>query len=182
MYFVHYWAWTCVVLFWCDTLQWRHIGVMAPQITGNATACTKENIKIRVTCPLWGKSPVHSPIKGLVTRKVFPDHDDVMTKTAQKRRFETNCTTNGNLKFPNYCFHYSDVIMGAMASQITSLTIVYSTVYSCENIKAPRHWSLWPVNSPHKWPVTRKMFPFDDVIMAAIIFLISNCLRWTQIS
>ena len=39
-----------------------------------------------------------------------------------------------------------------------------------ENIKAPRHWPLWgihwrPVNSPHKWPVTRKMFPFDDVIM-----------------
>ena len=28
------------------------------------------------------------------------------------------------------CLHYSDVIMGAMASQITSLTIVYSTVYS----------------------------------------------------
>ena len=23
----------------------------------------------------------------------------------------------------------------------------------------------WPVNSPHKWPVMRKMFPFDDVIM-----------------
>ena len=23
----------------------------------------------------------------------------------------------------------------------------------------------WPVNSPHKWPVTWKMFPFDDVIM-----------------
>ena len=22
-----------------------------------------------------------------------------------------------------------------------------------------------PINSPHKWPVTRKMFPFDDVIM-----------------
>ena len=22
----------------------------------------------------------------------------------------------------------------------------------------------WPVNSPHKWSVTRKMFPFDDVI------------------
>ena len=25
-----------------------------------------------------------------------------------------------------------------------------------------------PVNSPHKWPVTRKMFPFDDVIMHAL--------------
>ena len=23
----------------------------------------------------------------------------------------------------------------------------------------------WPVNSPHKWPVTRTMFPFDDIIM-----------------
>ena len=40
-----------------------------------------------------------------------------------------------------------------------------------ENIKAPRHWSLWgefaggTVNSPHKWPVTWKMFPLDDVIM-----------------
>ena len=34
-----------------------------------------------------------------------------------------------------------------------------------ENIKAPRHWPLGPVNSPHKWPVTWKMSPFDDVIM-----------------
>ena len=40
-----------------------------------------------------------------------------------------------------------------------------------ENIKATRHWPFvrrihrWPVNSPHKGPVTRKMFPFDDVIM-----------------
>ena len=37
-----------------------------------------------------------------------------------------------------------------------------------ENIKARRHWPLWggihrsPVDSPHKGPVTRKMFPFYD--------------------
>ena len=43
-----------------------------------------------------------------------------------------------------------------------------------ENIKVPRHWPFvrgihrWPVNSPHKWPVSRKMFPFDDVIMHAV--------------
>ena len=64
--------------------------------------------------------------------------------------------------------------MGAMASQITSLTIVYSTVYSgADQSKHQSSASLafvWgihrgPVNSPHKWPVTRKMFPFDDVIM-----------------
>ena len=64
--------------------------------------------------------------------------------------------------------------MGTMASQITSLTIVYSTVYSgADQRKHQSSASLafvrgihrWPVNSPHKWPVTRKMFPFDDVIM-----------------
>ena len=64
--------------------------------------------------------------------------------------------------------------MGMIASQITSLTIVYSTVYSdADQWKLQSsmslafvrgiHWS--PLNSPHKWPVTRKMFPFDDVIM-----------------
>ena len=62
--------------------------------------------------------------------------------------------------------HYSDVRMGAIASQITSLTIVYSIVYSDANQrKHQSSASLVPVNSPHKWPVTRKMFPFDDVIM-----------------
>ena len=67
-----------------------------------------------------------------------------------------------------------DVIMGAMASQTTSLTIVYSTVYSgADHRKHQSSASLafvggihrGPVNSPHKWPVTRKMLPFDDVIM-----------------
>ena len=39
---------------------------------------------------------------------------------------------------------YNDVIMTTMASEITSLTVVYSTVYSPikENIKALRHWPL----------------------------------------
>ena len=71
-------------------------------------------------------------------------------------------------------FHYYDVIMGAMASEITSLTTVYSTVYSGEDQRKHRssaslafvrgiHW--WPVNFLHKGPVTRKMFPLDDVIM-----------------
>ena len=71
--------------------------------------------------------------------------------------------------------HYADVMMDTMASQITSLTIVYSTVYS--DIDQRKHQSSaslafvggihrWPVNSLHKWPVTWKMFPFDDVIMS----------------
>ena len=74
-----------------------------------------------------------------------------------------------------YRYDYNDVNMGSMASQITSLTIVYSTIYSCADLR--KHQSsaslafVWgihrsPVISPHKGPVTRKTFPFDDVIMA----------------
>ena len=72
--------------------------------------------------------------------------------------------------------HYNDVIVGAMASQITSPTMVYSIVYSdADQRKHQSSASLafvrgihrWPVTSLHKWPVTRKMFPFDDVIMNA---------------
>ena len=64
--------------------------------------------------------------------------------------------------------------MGAIASQITSLTIVYSAVYSGADQSKYQSsaslafvWGIYrgPVNSPHKWSVTRKMFPFDDVIM-----------------
>ena len=70
--------------------------------------------------------------------------------------------------------HYGDVIMGTITSQITSLMIVYSTVYSDADRRIHRSSASLafvrgihrgPVNSPHKWPVARKMFPFDDVIM-----------------
>ena len=71
--------------------------------------------------------------------------------------------------------HYnSDVIMTTMASQITSLTVVYSIVYSDTDLRKHQSSALlafvrgihrWPVNYPHKGPVTRKMFPFDDIIM-----------------
>ena len=80
--------------------------------------------------------------------------------------------------------HYNDVIMGAMASQITSLTIVYSTDYS--GVDQRKHQSFaslafvggihrGPVNSPHEGPVTRKMISFDDVIMR-ICMATSSCL------
>ena len=67
--------------------------------------------------------------------------------------------------YSGHDLHYSDVIDGVMASQITSLPIVYILFIRTqikENIKAPPHW---PVNSLHKWPVTRKPFPFDDAIV-----------------
>ena len=70
--------------------------------------------------------------------------------------------------------YYSDVIMSGMASQISSLTIVYSTVHSSGAdqrkhqssvsqvfvrwIPRDRWINRWPVNSPHKGLVTRKIF------------------------
>ena len=77
------------------------------------------------------------------------------------------------LKTESY-HHYTDVIMAMMVFQITSLTIAYSAVYSGadqrkhqspESLAFVRGIHRRPVNSPHKWPVTRKMFPFDDIIM-----------------
>ena len=70
--------------------------------------------------------------------------------------------------------HDSDVLMGAKASRITSLTFFTQAFIQAqinENIKSLRNWPFvrgihrWPVNFQHKWSVTRKTLPFDDVIM-----------------
>ena len=66
--------------------------------------------------------------------------------------------------------------MCVIASQATGVTIVYSIVCSgADQRKHQRSASLafargihkWPVNSPHKKSMTRKMFPFDDVIIVS---------------
>ena len=85
------------------------------------------------------------------------------------------------------CSHYDDVIMTMLASQITSLPVVCSIVYSDVNqrkhqssasLAFVREIHRGPVNFPHKWPVTRKMFPFDDVIMMldTQYIYVCNCL------
>ena len=81
--------------------------------------------------------------------------------------------------------------MSLVASQITSVTIVYSTVcsgadqrkyQSSASLAFVRGIHRWPVNSPHKWPVTRKMFPFDDVIMIhtirSLLWFVAICYQW----
>ena len=108
----------------------------------------------------------HNNREGYVWVKATTIH---CTNHNKMHKFDTaNEATTKNL------WHYSDVIMGAMGSQITSLTINYSTVYSdADQRKHQSSASLalvrvihrWPVNSLHKWPVTQKMFPFDDVTM-----------------
>ena len=101
-------------------------------------------------------------------------------------RYRSDANMSDRCRFQRLCYlgcplikgqHCSGVLMVAMASQTTSLTIVYSTAHSgADQRKHQSSVSLafvrgihrWPVNSLHKWPVTRKMFPFDDVIMQGI--------------
>ena len=68
-------------------------------------------------------------------------------------------------------------MMSAMASQIISITSVYSTVYpGADQRKHQSSASLtfvmgihrWPSISPHIGPVTWKMLPFDDVFMILV--------------
>ena len=94
---------------------------------------------------------------------IYTAHDINMCRRQSNRDISNRCVSGG--------VHY---IMSKMAPQITSLAIVYSTVLSATDQR--KHQSTaslafvrgihrWPVNSPHKGPVTLKMFPFDDVIM-----------------
>ena len=117
----------------------------------------------------------------------FPGRNNLFNKQSRCRWFATPWRSpvmhqlhqmlKDSLSFGWVCsdhIHYSDVIMSAMASQITGVSIVYSTVCSGTDQRKHQsstslafvkvsHW--WLVNSPHKGPVMRKMFPFDDVFM-----------------
>ena len=57
-------------------------------------------------------------------------------------------------------FHYSNVMMNTMASQITTVLIVQAEIK--ENIKASDRWI------PTQRASNAEMFPFDDVIMFTV--------------
>ena len=82
--------------------------------------------------------------------------------------------------------------MNTIASQITSLAIVYSTLHSGANQR--KHQSSaslafvrgihrWSVNSLLKWSATRKMFPFEDVIIwnREKVFGHMQIIRWAML-
>ena len=137
----------CIHLRIIFQLRWHHTGVMTSQIgsrstTGNCNVCSIA----------WSNYQQQSPALHAKATS------SILTCVYWKEKWG---------------HHYGDVIVTAMASQITSLTIVYATVYSGEDqrkhqssasLAFVRGINRWPVNSPHKGPVTRKMFPFDDVI------------------
>ena len=114
---------------------------------------------ITLTCPCSVAIMTHNTWHSKITQRIS---ENVCRYSILMGSFSCNHTDS----------HYDDVIMSAIASQITSLTSAYSTVYSGANQRkhessASLAFVRGPVNSPHKGSVTRKMFPFDDVIMLA---------------
>ena len=129
---------------------------------------------------------VNSQHKEPVTRKMYPFGDVIMPQEfcTQFVVLSVVMVIPSGLR-KSVWTHYDDVIMTMLASQITSLTVVYSIVYSGVNqrkhqssasLAFVREIHRGPVNFPHKWPVTRKMFPFDDVIMHNL----QDCITGTE--
>ena len=121
----------------------------------------REKLPVSMCCEASTRSCPASTQTPISAQAPSPAAGQIMTTTPPTTR-------------PQKAWYYTDTIMGAMASQITSLTIVCSTVYSGAHQRkhqSPASLTIvrgihrWPVNSPQQLPVTRKMFPFDDVIM-----------------
>ena len=132
-----------------------------------------------ITYPCWewsysilsiGVSDLHNAV---VTNNVF--------ESIKTFEFDMTCVASFSLmcvlwwiNLMNTTVHYDDVIMSMMVDQITGLAIVYAIIYLSADQRKHQSSALLafvrgihrrPVNSPHKGPVTPKMFPFDDVIM-----------------
>ena len=125
---------------------------------------------LRACCKTWATWKLWRRLRR-ASYRIASSHESI-TRCAARPPTDKNTCKEEHIKL----HHYNDVIMGTMASQITSLTIVYSSIYS----DADQRWhqssaslyNIWVGNSPvigefppHKWPGTLKMFPFDDVIM-----------------
>ena len=132
---------------------------------------------------ITGNKPLSEPKRCLVLYNVTGTKWVNYRRVTRSRRPFWRMSSDNRKRIQNIALQWrhngsdgvsNHVIMGAMASQITRLTIVYSTVYSSADLRKyqssaslafVRGIQRSPVNSPHKWPVTRKMFRFDEVIM-----------------
>ena len=113
--------------------------------------------------------------KHMLMCKYEKDLNSQFPREYKLQKYQISITMNWTSSFtiPKYCviMHYNDITMGSIASQITSLTIVYSAIIRAqikENIKAPRHWPLrgeFTGEFPTKMACYAENFLFDDVIL-----------------
>ena len=104
---------------------------------------------------IWWRQ--HVLRKGLVMEKAFPCHDAIVAYhdlcTLRWRHNDSDGVSNHQ---PHDCL--LNRLFGRISKKTSKLRVTGLCVGN----------SPGPVNSPHKGPVTRKMFPFDDVIMKLI--------------
>ena len=142
------------------------------------------HISLSFWCHLWLESFLFSSARLSEGRRIKSrpivekhlPHDAVSQKVSETMRLNLSMWLNSAFPlFPNAAVGNDfDVIISAMTSQFTSVSIVYPTVCSCADQR--KHLSSvsltfvwwfhrWPLNFPHKGPVMRIFFPFDDVII-----------------
>ena len=139
-------------------------------------------ISIKIVCRCYAIQYIKKHLPNWLTF-TFKSNSDVLWVSGEVIAWKIfDCITGSQQKHN----HHSDVIIGMMASQITGVSIVYWTV--CSGANQRNHQSSASlafvrgihqlvVNSPHKGPVTRKMFPFDDIIMYKLcIILVTYCM------
>ena len=118
---------------------------------------------------------VHNKIQfdAIITQSIFP-------KFSQKTPHSSPVRVRYGVSFvdSNSDLHYSDAIMGTMASQITGISIACSTVgseadqrkhQSSASLAFVRGIHQWLMNSPHKGPVTGKCVHLMTSSYAAVI-------------
>ena len=141
------------------------------------------------------RGPVISPQKWPVTRKIFPFAAVIMCRFSTGVMFGNNMVQNryrtivhqynqnsgdeyqqqqftlfcsDNSRFDNSSpQHYSDVTMSSAVCSGGD----HSKHQSSASLSFVRGIHRWPVDSTHERPETRKMFPFDDVIMSQLLGL-----------
>ena len=162
--YVEYHVWVVLDIYWEETFM-PFLKSISIQFTHYTVDLNVKNITLENT---WNHNNSHLQTRTFVPKCPF----DIMHIGSFN-----GLASNMQQSSTKIIDHYDDVIMTMLASQITSLTVVYSIVYSGVNqrkhqssasLAFVREIHRGPVNFPHKWPVTRKMFPFDDVIMEQV--------------
>ena len=170
-------------VYWFQGRRWYFVVLnvalvhrVIPQILRPAQRLLQDN---RTTCDVNYRSNLCDGETILDLFEIF--YDWFTTYYLSAKYYDDRMTIPRILLIFHFIFsrHYSAVVMGAMASLITSLASVYSTVHpgvdqrkyqSSAPLAFVRGIHRRPVNSPHRWPVTQKMFPFDDVIMVYLSY------------
>ena len=70
--------------------------------------------------------------------------------------------------------HQSSITVPSSASRLCAQPFVQRKHQSSASLAFVRGINRWPVDSPHKGPVTRSMFPFDNVIMSVPYFSVTD--------